>query len=118
MSKADVDTDADMTLAWSDLWHMIEASSAWSHLRRMIEAHFMLQAYFMLDEMLLAGELQEPSKKAVTRVIEVQVRRRATSIGHGKLARLSMPSYQLFQIMHSATGCLSMQSLQTLPSNS
>lgn len=33
-----------------------------------------LQAYFMLDEMLLAGELQEPSKKAVTRVIEVQVR--------------------------------------------
>lgn len=30
------------------------------------------QAYFMLDEMLLAGELQEPSKKAVTRVIEVQ----------------------------------------------
>ena len=37
---------------------------------------FILQAYFMLDEMLLAGELQEPSKKAVTRVIEVQVRRR------------------------------------------
>ena len=28
----------------------------------------------MLDEMLLAGELQEPSKKAITRVIEVQVR--------------------------------------------
>lgn len=26
----------------------------------------------MLDEMLVAGELQEPSKKAVTRVIEVQ----------------------------------------------
>lgn len=26
----------------------------------------------MLDEMLLAGELQEPSKKAVTRVIEAQ----------------------------------------------
>lgn len=26
----------------------------------------------MLDEMMLAGELQEPSKKAVTRVIEVQ----------------------------------------------
>lgn len=32
----------------------------------------LLQAYFMLDEMLLAGELQEPSKKAVTRVIEAQ----------------------------------------------
>ena len=31
-----------------------------------------LQAYFMLDEMMLAGELQEPSKKAVTRVIEAQ----------------------------------------------
>ena len=31
-----------------------------------------LQAYFMLDEMLLAGELQEPSKKAITRVIEAQ----------------------------------------------
>lgn len=31
-----------------------------------------VQAYFMLDEMLVAGELQEPSKKAVTRVIEVQ----------------------------------------------
>jgi hypothetical protein len=30
------------------------------------------QAYFMLDEMLLAGELQEPSKKAITRVIEAQ----------------------------------------------
>mmetsp|Transcript_13785 Transcript_13785/g.41622 ORF Transcript_13785/g.41622 Transcript_13785/m.41622 type:complete len:170 (-) Transcript_13785:391-900(-) len=30
------------------------------------------KAYFMLDEMMLAGELQEPSKKAVTRVIEVQ----------------------------------------------
>ena len=30
------------------------------------------QAYFMLDEMMLAGELQEPSKKAVTRVIEAQ----------------------------------------------
>jgi AP-1 complex subunit sigma 1/2 len=30
------------------------------------------KAYFMLDEMLLAGELQEPSKKAVSRVIEVQ----------------------------------------------
>ncbi len=28
----------------------------------------------MLDEMMLAGELQEPSKKAVSRVIEVQVR--------------------------------------------
>ena len=26
----------------------------------------------MLDEMMLAGELQEPSKKAVTRVIEAQ----------------------------------------------
>ena len=26
----------------------------------------------MLDEMLLAGELQEPSKKAITRVIEAQ----------------------------------------------
>ena len=33
---------------------------------------YALQAYFMLDEMLLAGELQEPSKKAVTRVIEAQ----------------------------------------------
>ena len=31
-----------------------------------------LKAYFMLDEMMLAGELQEPSKKAVTRVIEAQ----------------------------------------------
>ncbi|KAA6420860.1 MAG: Clathrin assembly small subunit AP19 [Trebouxia sp. A1-2] len=30
------------------------------------------KAYFMLDEMLLAGELQEPSKKAITRVIEAQ----------------------------------------------
>jgi hypothetical protein len=46
----------------------------------MIEAYIMLQAYFMLDEMLLAGELQEPSKKAVTRVIEVQVCRRAKAI--------------------------------------
>lgn len=31
------------------------------------------QAYFILDELLLAGELQETSKKAVTRVIEAQV---------------------------------------------
>ncbi|KAK9829550.1 hypothetical protein WJX72_006427 [[Myrmecia] bisecta] len=30
------------------------------------------KAYFMLDEMLIAGELQEPSKKAITRVIEAQ----------------------------------------------
>jgi AP-1 complex subunit sigma 1/2 len=30
------------------------------------------KAYFMLDEMMLAGELQEPSKKAITRVIEAQ----------------------------------------------
>lgn len=32
-----------------------------------------MQAYFILDELLLAGELQETSKKAVTRVIEAQV---------------------------------------------
>ncbi len=30
------------------------------------------QAYFILDEMLLAGELQETSKRAVGRVIEAQ----------------------------------------------
>nr|BAD90690.1 sigma1 subunit of AP-1 complex of clathrin-coated vesicles [Botryococcus braunii] len=30
------------------------------------------KAYFMLDEMVLAGELQEPSKKAITRAIEAQ----------------------------------------------
>ena len=30
------------------------------------------QAYFILDELLLAGELQETSKKAVGRVIEAQ----------------------------------------------
>lgn len=30
------------------------------------------KAYFMLDEMLIAGEMQEPSKKAITRVIEAQ----------------------------------------------
>jgi hypothetical protein len=30
------------------------------------------QAYFILDELLLAGELQEPSKKAVGRCIEAQ----------------------------------------------
>ena len=30
------------------------------------------QAYFILDELLLAGELQEPSKRAVGRVIEAQ----------------------------------------------
>lgn len=32
----------------------------------------MLQAYFILDELLLAGELQETSKKAVARCIEAQ----------------------------------------------
>lgn len=31
------------------------------------EAKSVLQAYFMLDEMLLAGELQEPSKKVTPR---------------------------------------------------
>ena len=76
-SKADVDTYTDMASARSDLWHVVEATSARSHPRRMVEAYFVLQAYFMLDEMLLAGELQEPSKKAVTRVIEVQVHSRA-----------------------------------------
>jgi AP-1 complex subunit sigma 1/2 len=30
------------------------------------------KAYFMLDEMLLAGQLQEPSKKAVAKAIEMQ----------------------------------------------
>lgn len=30
------------------------------------------KAYFILDEMLLGGELQEPSKKAVSRVLEAQ----------------------------------------------
>lgn len=30
------------------------------------------KAYFILDELLLAGELQEPSKKVVTRAIEAQ----------------------------------------------
>lgn len=30
------------------------------------------KAYFILDELLLAGELQEPSKKAISRVIEAQ----------------------------------------------
>eukprot|EP00884_Botryococcus_braunii_P011665 jgi/Botrbrau1/2049/Bobra.0047s0025.1 len=30
------------------------------------------KAYFMLDEMVLAGELQEPSKKAIIRAIEAQ----------------------------------------------
>lgn len=32
------------------------------------------KAYFMLDEMLIAGQLQEPSKKAITRAIEAQDR--------------------------------------------
>lgn len=30
------------------------------------------KAYYMLDELLLAGELQEPSKKAIGRMIEAQ----------------------------------------------
>jgi len=30
------------------------------------------KAYYILDELLIAGELQEPSKKAISRVIEVQ----------------------------------------------
>ena len=30
------------------------------------------QAYYMLDEIMLAGELQEPSKKLITRNIEAQ----------------------------------------------
>ncbi|MEW5305808.1 MAG: hypothetical protein WDW38_000208 [Sanguina aurantia] len=30
------------------------------------------KAYYVLDEMLIAGELQEPSKKAISRVIETQ----------------------------------------------
>lgn len=43
------------------LWHRLYTASS-------------TQAYFILDELLLAGELQETSKKAVTRVIEAQVR--------------------------------------------
>lgn len=48
------------------------------HLRGvLVSPHCLLtthpQAYFILDELLLAGELQETSKKAVTRVIEAQV---------------------------------------------
>ena len=30
------------------------------------------KAYFILDELLLAGELQEPSKKVVIKVVEMQ----------------------------------------------
>jgi hypothetical protein len=30
------------------------------------------KAYFMLDEMLLGGEMSEPSKRAVSRVVEAQ----------------------------------------------
>ncbi|GMH43366.1 hypothetical protein BSKO_11288 [Bryopsis sp. KO-2023] len=30
------------------------------------------KAYYILDEMLLSGELQEPSKKAISRVVEAQ----------------------------------------------
>lgn len=30
------------------------------------------KAYYILDELLIAGELQEPSKKAISRVIEAQ----------------------------------------------
>lgn len=33
-----------------------------------------LQAYYMLDEILMAGELQESSKKSIARVIAAQVR--------------------------------------------
>jgi hypothetical protein len=32
-----------------------------------------LQAYYILDEVLIAGELQESSKKSVARVIAAQV---------------------------------------------
>jgi hypothetical protein len=32
-----------------------------------------LQAYYILDEVLIAGELQESSKKSVARVITAQV---------------------------------------------
>ncbi len=34
---------------------------------------FCLQAYYILDEVLIAGELQESSKKSVARVIAAQV---------------------------------------------
>jgi len=30
------------------------------------------KAYFILDELLLAGELQEPSKRVVNRIVEAQ----------------------------------------------
>jgi hypothetical protein len=44
----------------------------------MIPAHFVLfvldlQAYFILDEVLIAGELQETNKKAVLRLVTAQV---------------------------------------------
>jgi len=32
-----------------------------------------MQAYYILDEVLIAGELQETSKKSVARVIAAQV---------------------------------------------
>jgi AP-1 complex subunit sigma 1/2 len=34
---------------------------------------FGLQAYFILDEVLIAGELQESNKKAVLRLVTTQV---------------------------------------------
>ena len=33
----------------------------------------MLQAYYILDELIMAGELQETSKKGVLRVVAAQV---------------------------------------------
>lgn len=35
--------------------------------------HFNGKAYYILDELLIAGELQEPSKKTVARLISAQV---------------------------------------------
>lgn len=50
------------------------------HTASMQHAAFVLQAYYILDEVLIAGELQESSKKSVARVIATQVSPRCFSI--------------------------------------
>ncbi|GAB4818112.1 hypothetical protein N2152v2_005158 [Parachlorella kessleri] len=70
---AGVDADDNELLTLELIHHFVEVLD--KYFKNVCELDLIFnfhKAYFILDEMLLAGELQEPSKKAIARVIEAQ----------------------------------------------
>ena len=53
-------------------WTSFTTTRRWGESVRLSVSHFSLQAYFILDEFLLAGEIQDSSKKSILNAIRLQ----------------------------------------------